>query len=113
MLMSDSRLVTMKHSSTAFVGVLFHSVMRLKRGDAGRPWSREKAHTRREVLAKMPKSAKEKMVMMPLSMAVLAAWLPVASWKTTRMGKGAASTVVASVMQYYTSSVISDNSLNR
>ena len=100
MLMSARSDVRTKHSSTAFVGVLFHSVMREKKWLAGKPWSRLKAHTRREELAKTPKRAKAKIVMIPLSMAVDAFLDPVASWKTTKMGSGAARTVVVSVMQY-------------
>lgn len=78
-LMSERSDVTTKHRRTAFVGVLFHCVIREKKVDAGRPWSRLKAHTRRELDAKTPKSAKLKIVMIPLSMAVEAACEPVAS----------------------------------
>ena len=70
MLMSDRSEVTTKHRRTAFVGVLFPSVMREKNPDAGNPLSRLKAHMRREVDAKTPKSAKLKMVIIPLRMAV-------------------------------------------
>lgn len=99
-LMSDKSEVTTKHSRTAFVGVLFHSVIREKVPDAGNPLSRLKAHIRREDDAKIPKSAKAKMRMIPLRMAVEAFRDPVASWNTTKIGNGAARTLAESVMQY-------------